>query len=441
MPIARIDIAQSAIEKIAFGTSARLHQGGAAEVNCQSLPTASACGSRRRRVWDLEHACYCPLVGVGLPLDVLRRLTTKALPHCAGVSDYEIHATAVSECNHRSKLSELIQAELEARYARDVQRFRTAKTSEAVAALWLAALRSGEVAGAYWAALTHPSCDATLQDMLGKDLHMFQHQAGAGARLEIARFNALAEEHAVLGRELGRVQERMTRVMAEKAAEIAQLQSQLGQAQAQAVAKDARIAFLRQDLAALQSTVAEFEERQRLQRRLQDAQARNQSLEQHNAELRRRLAAAERAAVQMPETAAAVGAVPVVLQNRASNLGQGVDLQHKVVLCVGGRSGSVASYRDAVERTGARFAHHDGGLEDNVAALDATMAAADMVICQTGCISHNAYWRVKDYCKRTGKRCLFVENPSTSSLERGLAQITVTVTKKAEDSTPYTKCE
>jgi hypothetical protein len=192
-------------------------------------------------------------------------------------------------------------------------------------------------------------------------------------------------------------------------------------ARAQVVAKDAQLAFLRQDLETLQATIAGFEERERLQRRLQDAQARNQQLESHNAELRRRLAVAERAAlqaVQAGKPAALVPAVSVVVEPV-----QAMDLQHKVVLCVGGRSGSVASYRDAVERTGARFAHHDGGLEDNVAALDATMAAADMVICQTGCISHNAYWRVKDYCKRTGKRCLFVENPSTSSLERGLAQV------------------
>jgi hypothetical protein len=57
--------------------------------------------------------------------------------------------------------------------------------------------------------------------------------------------------------------------------------------------------------------------------------------------------------------------------------------------------------------------------------LQASLAAADLVICQTGCISHNAYWKVKDFCKRTGKRCIFVENPSTSSFARGLAQIPV----------------
>ncbi|TXH90928.1 MAG: DUF2325 domain-containing protein [Rhodoferax sp.] len=379
----------------------------------------AVCGSRRRRVWDLEHACYCPLVGVGVPLDVLRKLTVKALPHCAGVSDYDIHATAVSECNHRSKLAELLQVELDTRYARDVQRFKGAKTTEAVGDLWVQALRSGEVAGAYWAALTHPACDAVLQDGIGKDLHMFQHQAGAGARLEMARFQALAEEHAVLGRELGRVQERMTRVMAEKAEEIAAMQADLMRTRAQGVAKDAQIAYLRQDMEALQAAVDGWEERERLQRRLQDVQIRNQGLEAQNADLRRRLAAAERSALSVVPASAPVNMAPVAV-------GAAVDaetLQHKVVLCVGGRSGSVANYRDVVERTGARFAHHDGGLEDNVAALDATMAAADMVICQTGCISHNAYWRVKDHCKRTGKRCLFVENPSTSSLERGLAQI------------------
>ena len=53
--------------------------------------------------------------------------------------------------------------------------------------------------------------------------------------------------------------------------------------------------------------------------------------------------------------------------------------------------------------------------------IQASLAAADLVICQTGCISHNAYWRVKDFCKRTGKRCVFVNNPSASSLSKSLS--------------------
>ena len=76
-----------------------------------------------------------------------------------------------------------------------------------------------------------------------------------------------------------------------------------------------------------------------------------------------------------------------------------------------------------IERTGGRFLHHDGGEKDTATRLDATLAAADLVICQTGCISHDAYWRVKDHCKRTGKRCVFVENPSTAGLKRALAEL------------------
>jgi hypothetical protein len=36
-------------------------------------------------------------------------------------------------------------------------------------------------------------------------------------------------------------------------------------------------------------------------------------------------------------------------------------------------------------------------------------AAADRVICQTGCVSHGGYWRDDDGCRRTGKGCVLVE--------------------------------
>lgn len=44
-------------------------------------------------------------------------------------------------------------------------------------------------------------------------------------------------------------------------------------------------------------------------------------------------------------------------------------------------------------------------------ALEASLRAADLVICQTGCLSHGAFWRVQDHCKRTGKTCVMVEQP------------------------------
>ena len=419
--LAPINAAQAAIESIAYGGPTMSAPLPTPDQLCATThATARTTGSWRRRLWEVDRSCHCPLVGVSLPMDTLRRLVNKALGATAVANDYEVHAGAVSECARRCKLAELMQAELDTRYVREIQAFKAAKSALAVAELWIAALKAGDVAGAFWAALSHPRCDMPLQEALCRDLHMFQHQAGAGVRLEIARFNALAEENGVLVRELGKVQERITRAMAEKTAEIEQLQTGLVQARAEAIARDSQISFLTQDLEALRASVPQLEERQRLQQRLDLMAQRLEAADVQNAELRRKLAQAERAA-PVPERHDTV--IPIELLASESAQQAVIHLQEKLVLCVGGRSGNVANYRDVVERVGGRFSHHDGGLEDSSTALDANLAAADLVICQTGCISHNAYWRVKDFCKRTGKRCVFVENPSTSSLERGLAQM------------------
>ena len=67
-------------------------------------------GSRRRRLWELSHECHCPLVGVCIPLDTLRRIVNKALSGKALANDYEVHVGAVAECMHRNRLSEALHA-------------------------------------------------------------------------------------------------------------------------------------------------------------------------------------------------------------------------------------------------------------------------------------------------------------------------------------------
>ncbi|MFM2054312.1 MAG: hypothetical protein RL456_2349, partial [Pseudomonadota bacterium] len=56
--------------------------------------------------------------------------------------------------------------------------------------------------------------------------------------------------------------------------------------------------------------------------------------------------------------------------------------------------------------------------------------------CQAGCVSHGAYWRVKDHCRRTGKPCVFVERPSASGLVRGLASVGLDATLPAGQAGP-----
>ena len=401
------------------------HLHDATNPNCthyqeNGTPQANALtSSRRRRLWELTHACHCPVVGVCIPLDTLRRIVNKALGGKALADDYEVHVGAVAECAHRNRLSEALQDELERRYVQEVRHFKSAKTVQALAALWSQAIRQGDVAGAFWAALVHPRCDAVMQEVLCRDMHMLQHQAGANARIDVARFSAVLDENAVLTRELGRTQERSTRWLAEKSADIARLTMLNMRLHADNIAKESRIVFLLDDLAALKASNAALDANARLQKKLDQLAARQEELEAQNTSLRQKLARSARALDALnTEPLAVAQSAPLRVSPVTLHLNQ------KTVLCVGGRTGNIANYRDLIERVGGRFAHHDGGLEDNQSVLDASLAAADLVICQTGCISHNAYWKVKDFCKRTGKRCVFVENPSTSSLVRGLEQIT-----------------
>jgi hypothetical protein len=378
-------------------------------------------GSRRRRIWELGQASHCPLVGVALPLNALRRLVERVAGGRLLHDDYDIHVGAVSECALRNPLSEALQKELERRYATDVLRFRSARTTQEVGALWAHAVAAGDVPGAFWAGLTHARCTPELEQQMCRDIHMVQHQAGACARADLDKYHALVADNARLARELARAQARCQALQQEKSEQAGRHEQQLMQARALVLARDTDIHGLRTALAELQASVPELDTRRRLANRVAQLEEREGALRGQVAGLKGELEAARAAlaiaeAVQAARSPAPAPVEPVEVRVR---------LFRRSVLCVGGRSGSVPVYREVVERVGAQFAHHDGGLEDSAGQLDASLAAADLVICQTGCISHHAYWRVKDHCKRHGKRCIFVDNPSVSSLVRGLQEAAV----------------
>jgi len=383
---------------------------------------AEAQASRRRRLWELGHACHCPLVGVAFPLGVLRKLVDKAAHGKVIADDYEVHVGAVTECGSRNRLSEALQKELERRYAAVLQRFRAARTTDDVAGMWRAAVAAGDVAGAFWAGLTHPRCTPALEEQMCRDLHMVQHQAGACVRADLNKFNATLDDNRRLLRELAQARQRNAALLQEKSADAERHAAQRMQLRAQAVGKDSIIDSLHAELAQLKASMPGLESRARLAERLRRMEDRERAMRNQINELKVELARASQAAAPAVTPAPAQPAAAPVVEHVIRMTPR---LQQRSVLCVGGRSGNVATYRELIEREGAQFAHHDGGLEDNANRLEASLAAADLVICQTGCISHSAYWRVKDYCKRNGKRCVFIDNPSISSLARGLEQAAI----------------
>ncbi len=173
-------------------------------------------GSRRKRLWELPSQALCPVIGVCLPMPVLRRRFNKLLGGISQANDYELHCGAINDCSHRTATAEALQKELDQRYIRSLREAVKCKTTLALRQWWEAAQMGSNVAGSLWATLTHPRCDEALQEQVLRDIHMLQHQVGTANRADLQRLESLADENAVLGRELAQVQARSTRLLQER---------------------------------------------------------------------------------------------------------------------------------------------------------------------------------------------------------------------------------
>ncbi len=379
-----------------------------------AAPADAALAGRRRRLWELPPRALDMVLGIALPHAALRRVARRVLRAEPVAQGHDLHAGLVTECRRRGPMAEALQQELDRQHAAPLRQASAAADGEALATWWRGQAASGELPGALWAVLSHARCAEALQQRVLGEVQMLQFQAGQAARVELARFEALIDENAVLGRALATAQQRCTQMAAEHAREHA--------------ARVAESAVLRGRLAALEAQLAErtappaAADTQRQARQAARIEVLERALDAAQALRTAPMPASASAAVptgrplpQVPRTAPA--------PERPTAAAPAAVLDQRNVLCVGGRTAIVPVYRRLIEASGGRFLHHDGGEEDKLGALDATLAAADLVICQAGCVSHNAYWRVKDHCKRTGKRCVFVETPSAAGLQRALAQI------------------
>ncbi|QBE61700.1 DUF2325 domain-containing protein [Pseudoduganella lutea] len=170
-------------------------------------------------------------------------------------------------------------------------------------------------------------------------------------------FDQLLQEHAALLRAYGAVQVRCTEQLQVQAREIGRLDAEAMRLRAELIRRDTALAWAKEDRAALEHAIPGLARREKLAQHVTALQARVRELSD---ELQWR---DMRMALERPVTQPAAAA-------------------------------------------------------DDFAALEADLAAADLVICQTGCMSHGAYWRVQDHCKRTGKACVLVEKPDALHIVR-----------------------
>ena len=176
--------------------------------------------------------------------------------------------------------------------------------------------------------------------------------------------DSLPAEHRVLCREYAAVQARCSRLIAQQQAEIEHLKAQVVCLRAAAIVQVSALAFARDD----------------------------------HAELERSMAGVPRRAALVRHVEFLAGRIHALMRERLHWQWRGAQPRHT--------EEEHAPLRPT--------SPHASLVPGKLALLEASMAAADLVICQTGCLSHGAYWRDNGHCRRSGSACVLPDAPSST---------------------------
>lgn len=382
------------------------------------------------RIWEVADKLLCPVIGTCLTIAEVRKLARKhgAIP--ANATDFDAHVAVISLCKSRSPLAQDVQRALDRRHVLWVGRFEKARTEAAVRDTWRAALERGEAAGALWGVATCRAATAELLQEVYEDIHMFQHQIGAGARADLNRLRALEGEVAELTAQAKRARERYDAELAGRAMRIRFQEQRLGELEARGremdnlqrhldeIASGQRLTHLESALAAAEARACELarqaERAEALTARVAELKAENLSLADALARAESEREALERF-LDEADNCAGCG-----LEDDCARLG----FTGRRLLCVGGRTNLQAQYRALVERVGGVLTCHDGGREEAMARLPELLTQADAVICPVDCVSHPAYYQLKRHCKQAGKPCVLLRSSGLASFAAGLRRLT-----------------
>lgn len=215
----------------------------------------------------------------------------------------------------------------------------------------------------------------------------------------------------MLLKEYGRVQQRCSDVIADQAARLQMQQEQIARMQreamllhAQVIMRESALAWLRQDMQELTQAIPGLSTRVTLARKVE-------SLSQRIQDLMREVLRLEW----------------LRKDHSASRIAPAADLRARSVLYIV-QDGVGHEVEPTTVKGGQRFMRHAWKNDEDNASLEASLSEADLVICQTGCVSHDAYWRVQDHCKRTGKQCVLVDQPQALQFVRSIALTDVPTT-------------
>ena len=396
-------------------------------------------GSSRLKFWETNSRYHCAALGTCLTLKELRQIGKKAgIKNMREWTDYEMHVSFIHTLDEKSYISTLVNKLLDKKYKISILRFSKTKTEQERAELWNEAVLTGDIAGAFWAILTHPASTENLLFQVYGKVHMLSHLSGATARIDMKEFYQLEQLNESLENKIKKNEVVANKKLEKKEKQLIQLKSKLSTLEIE----NEKLLSAQQELETIKnSPLVENLQNQvnKLSRNYETAVANQARAEKSEEELKQHANKDQRQKQQMEEQLGHLAEDKIRLEKTLSNLlsdkqqdsvdncascpNENPDLCGRCVLYIGGRSSQYSHFRQLVEQQNGTFIHHDGGREDGHQKLASIVSKADVVLCPLDCVSHNAMNAVKRHCQNNTKQLVFIPHASLSAFTKGLGEV------------------
>lgn len=361
--------------------------------------------TRRLRFWEYTDAAHCLVIGTCLSHDDLLKIGRKLkLRYDDNILDHDVHSYFVSKANLESSEARAMHKLLDQRHG-GIIRIVSRHAEAELLGLWQQMKDGGQIAGALYAFMTLRNVPQRLRARIFGEVHMLSHLLGASYRQQSAETMRLQVELEETQARRARVESALHASLSEKSGRVEQLENEL--------------AKLRDILVCNQSAtdiVVAPRASGKSQRAIETARKRAQLAEADNARLQMLLDGSKR---ENNRLKLALRRQSVQMIDEDVN----ADLDGCSILYLGGKNKLVPHLEGHAKMYGARFVHHDGGVEDNITRIDAVLPSVDCVLCPINCISHDACLRAKHGCQKLGKVFIPLKNDSQSCFKQALRQL------------------
>jgi hypothetical protein len=369
-----------------------IHPASLSQANAQAQERSS---SHRLRTWDIAATFHCSIIGTCLTTGELRQILVKSGQDDARTaSDHSLHGRGVRLASQRDQGAKLLNKALDKRHETSIKRLSKNADEQELRGIWRESFDRGDIAGPYWALMSHPgSSPGLIRDIFG-EVHMLSHLVGSASRLDIARLTQLEKKLEQAHEKAARQELRLKAAADERIDQqhyIRQLEEQLVRAEAIAASAAQKVSS---KAPAQERSDAEDVRAPHLARRLAEMEESHSAL-QHAFDQLRDLNHAVLRENEALETA-------IATHLRADT--QSVKVQASgPVLYVGGRRNLFDHLRAYAESRNVELLLHDGGMEDSTTLLPALIGQAETVLFPVDHISHSAAGILKRHCREQGK--------------------------------------